>query len=96
MWQSPGEGRERGLAFVRMGVRNSRTKGEGGGGGRVLYRLKISAQSQSNQPIDSSLNGTIEPSMNSIFISFLLFGYVLCFKKNKVEKVACALLMGRI
>lgn len=37
----------------------------------MLYRLKISAQSQSNPPIDWSLIGAIEPSMNSIFISFL-------------------------
>lgn len=74
-----GGGGERGLAFVRVGVCNSKTKpkksgrekGEGTGG--VLYRLKISAQSQSNQPIDWSLIGTIEPSMNLIFISPFFF-----------------------
>lgn len=49
-------------------------KGERGGeGGGVLYRLKISAQSQSNQPIDQSLFGTFEPFMNIIFISFFFF-----------------------
>lgn len=55
-----GEG-EGGLAICEgFGVCNSKTKpkkgergGEGRGGERgVLYRLKISAQSQSNQPID--------------------------------------------
>lgn len=60
----------------------------------MLYRLKISAQSQSNPPIDWSLIGAIEPSMNSIFISFL--DEFFLSKMKNWEKVAFALLVGRI
>lgn len=66
----------------------------GRGVGGVLYRLKISSQNQSNPPIDWSLVGASEPSMNSIFISLLdLFPL---FKMKNWEMVACALLVGRI
>lgn len=41
------------------------------GGGGVLYRVKIFAQSQSNQPFDWSLIETIEPFVKIIFSFFM-------------------------